>query len=144
MWDQPRAWRLAFALLRIIPTYVGSTEMEYRGQEPMSNHSHVCGININCRSTAMNPNESFPRMWDQLQLRRLSRIKTRIIPTYVGSTWSGRRQGYAWSNHSHVCGINLSWVFLTLEQCESFPRMWDQRQNALMLISTRRIMLLTA
>ena len=52
------------------------------------------------------PVESFPRMWDQL-IKRLKEMETsRIIPTYVGSTFSI-------SKH-HIAAY------------ESFPRMWDQ------------------
>ncbi len=46
MWDQPRPWRLAFALFRIIPTYVGSTAPEILIINFLTNHSHVCGINL--------------------------------------------------------------------------------------------------
>ena len=50
---------------RIIPTYVGSTAKELATTIPVSNHSHVCGINWYRRHKQPRASESFPRMWDQ-------------------------------------------------------------------------------
>ena len=131
MWDQRDDRKTFRCVLRIIPTYVGSTSSARLIQWQSSNHSHVCGINAICEFTF---------------LRR-----HRIIPTYVGSTrisffmlsccfesfprmWDQHyaciEQGTHNPNHSHVCGINVT-PKLPKDLCyESFPRMWDQRVRA--------------
>ena len=70
--------------------------------------------------------ESFPRMWDQLELWALSFFTVRIIPTYVGSTDRRGKKTSGYSNHSHVCGINKAPKKKSYSTIESFPRMWDQ------------------
>ena len=71
---------------RIIPTYVGSTEIWDYLHIGTANHSHVCGINRVTVFNAREKCESFPRMWDQLNFIVINRSAIRIIPTYVGST----------------------------------------------------------
>ena len=126
MWDQPDLQRAWLGLLRIIPTYVGSTPSGSLLPSPVSNHSHVCGINSFRLSSFAFPPESFPRMWDQRRSPGPSGCLHRIIPTYVGSTASRGRPSPDRANHSHVCGINTSMAFYFVERYESFPRMWDQ------------------
>ena len=106
MWDQQLLLLLALVLLRIIPTYVGSTGRNHSQPLQDANHSHVCGINHTRLTSHTTSIESFPRMWDQRQKSNGKTYQGRIIPTYVGST--GCCSGIWWhcSNHSHVCGIN--------------------------------------
>ena len=88
MWDQHADEKHSIPRIRIIPTYVGSTESNGIPYIHMTNHSHVCGINGPSESEKPISNESFPRMWDQ-QLKRITKFDSiRIIPTYVGSTHS--------------------------------------------------------
>ena len=91
---------------RIIPTYVGSTGMQTLIRPDPSNHSHVCGINPAFQFFEKVPFESFPRMWDQHRFRVKNIRDHRIIPTYVGSTFSD--------------------ALMSFYRFESFPRMWDQ------------------
>ena len=86
MWDQRTMSTSVDTSGRIIPTYVGSTKHERNTKFNRTNHSHVCGINSNCRPSNTRTSESFPRMWDQLPLASLTSGAQRIIPTYVGST----------------------------------------------------------
>ena len=67
MWDQPDADCRIWALVRIIPTYVGSTDNKAVAQIVDANHSHVCGINDVLLHYQPSRIESFPRMWDQLE-----------------------------------------------------------------------------
>ena len=105
----------------------------------MTNHSLVCGINCGLELLNCCTNESFPRMWDQLQAlcKRLHEI--RIIPTYVGSTHKNSRQKPQKTNHSHVCGINQVLQKVVSIRSESFPRMWDQPLQCDVLHIKRRI-----
>ena len=64
MWDQRGGRYRLSAHVRIIPTYVGSTENFRRKTGVETNHSHVCGINIDSIQELDSYNESFPRMWD--------------------------------------------------------------------------------
>ena len=89
MWDQLRECSAPCCSGRIIPTYVGSTLRHTSAVPDCPNHSHVCGINCFIASSLLMPYESFPRMWDQLINSLDDARKTRIIPTYVGSTHSG-------------------------------------------------------
>ena len=126
MWDQQIQHTGQPASARIIPTYVGSTETIKERRRHRSNHSHVCGINHLYRALHDETSESFPRMWDQLGLSQKDVAECRIIPTYVGSTRKGRARIAVYSNHSHVCGINLRRSGCRGCIDESFPRMWDQ------------------
>ena len=126
MWDQPAFYELPAVVLRIIPTYVGSTYILQRKVHQYPNHSHVCGINKAKVVTASGLIESFPRMWDQRSRCRQRPRPHRIIPTYVGSTHGHRCDKRLASNHSHVCGINSHSRQYSHSSSESFPRMWDQ------------------
>ena len=86
MWDQLIGFLIADAVLRIIPTYVGSTVLVGGGGLCPTNHSHVCGINRKAWLEGDWDSESFPRMWDQRDERKAFCRVLRIIPTYVGST----------------------------------------------------------
>ena len=146
MWDQLGPLCIVACGGRIIPTYVGSTIPLGRRPTPRTNHSHVCGINIDIAMPRLFLIESFPRMWDQRNIhilhfagiesfprmwdqrprRHVCHTKRRIIPTYVGSTARCVLQVRCPSNHSHVCGINISKCHRYFSLFESFPRMWDQ------------------
>ena len=65
-------------------------------------------------------------MWDQLNPAAFNNPKSRIIPTYVGSTRYVPRTYPMHPNHSHVCGINEVSRLAAVRRRESFPRMWDQ------------------
>ena len=106
MWDQPTFYADTQSLNRIIPTYVGSTIIYLPFKIRLTNHSHVCGINVARRSRQIASVESFPRMWDQRRLRLIAPFPYRIIPTYVGSTRIFSISLLERANHSHVCGIN--------------------------------------
>ena len=129
MWDQlfPPVAR-SFSL-RIIPTYVGSTSRRVMGYTTIPNHSHVCGINCSIIVVLILCAESFPRMWDQHTTLLAFCFVIRIIPTYVGSTMNIVKCNVIISNHSHVCGINLSHKPGYCSFNESFPRMWDQQKS---------------
>ena len=88
MWDQRPAKFHALFNVRIIPTYVGSTELSFASLFSVSNHSHVCGINRHPAFVLNKRAESFPRMWDQPSSTQRKYMYSRIIPTYVGSTCS--------------------------------------------------------
>ena len=68
-------------------------------------------------------------MWDQPLLPKVTVHTVRIIPTYVGSTIADIYFGVLIANHSHVCGINTLSPHANTFPLESFPRMWDQRDD---------------
>ena len=108
MWDQRYAENSKKLSIRIIPTYVGSTSTLFNVDKYETNHSHVCGINPSGLMNEPSDAESFPRMWDQLSLCIRKHSNSRIIPTYVGSTFPNGHRDTQPANHSHVCGINAS------------------------------------
>ena len=126
MWDQQRKSPKCVDIIRIIPTYVGSTLRSSPRCFQLPNHSHVCGINNDFLHVFSSFLESFPRMWDQQFSIALCTAVPRIIPTYVGSTGSGSSSMILFPNHSHVCGINQDKTAGLTLNLESFPRMWDQ------------------
>ena len=136
MWDQRQRNSQPRFRCRIIPTYVGSTGIGDTSSLERPNHSHVCGINLWVSLDHVHKSESFPRMWDQRIEELEAENRSRIIPTYVGSTNYLFKGVLSIPNHSHVCGINF---FTSLELFwtgESFPRMWDQR-TALQIADAR-------
>ena len=128
MWVQPVKCLDRPLRHRIIPTYVGSTGRIPQHKRHVSNHSHVCGINLQASFNRLAICESFPRMWDQRVHNLSYEFAFRIIPTYVGSTWFMWRSCKNFANHSHVCGINHCAGLRQRYVFESFPRMWDQQR----------------
>ena len=126
MWDQRNRLATVCGLIRIIPTYVGSTLPPVPLVHLSANHSHVCGINLPALILDISLGESFPRMWDQQITANANSISDRIIPTYVGSTSHSPFTICSAANHSHVCGINGLLYSEMRRRFESFPRMWDQ------------------
>ena len=139
MWDQRALLKTNQMILRIIPTYVGSTCHCRELNLIPANHSHVCGINSAINSGIFAKFESFPRMWDQPTKEVVDEDATRIIPTYVGSTFSKAWRKTMRTNHSHVCGINLVSDSAAVSRSESFPRMWDQLNNPFFNFTRPRI-----
>ena len=139
MWDQRIVSDPGILLIRIIPTYVGSTYRVPTRPGLGPNHSHVCGINGPPESKKSVSHESFPRMWDQLPGEWETFRIHRIIPTYVGSTGNLGTIPSNRTNHSHVCGINVSMSSISFFSSESFPRMWDQRLPCSGLCCSERI-----
>ena len=129
MWDQHMLPYPFHCIHRIIPTYVGSTHLPQTRARKNPNHSHVCGINFLVCPILMSVIESFPRMWDQLVENILAADVSRIIPTYVGSTFFVGSVFKFDANHSHVCGINGPSTGKRSPFNESFPRMWDQHRS---------------
>ena len=106
---------------------------------PDPNHSHVCGINFKRFACHLRHTESFPRMWDQPFRPPGIGARSRIIPTYVGSTVFKSLHVFYFPNHSHVCGINVDQWYSRAAHSESFPRMWDQPAFRFQLVSKLRI-----
>ena len=94
MWDQLGQDVIRAEVSRIIPTYVGSTQHHGGQDRQPPNHSHVCGINVQCLHSGECHRESFPRMWDQRPVAAGADLVERIIPTYVGSTRGWWRISY--------------------------------------------------
>ena len=108
----PRAWGqqnpnlLKNAVLRTIPTCVGTTIIARKSHYCKPDHPHVRGDNhflLNRYKISVGPS---PRAWGQHAILHCLVIKPRTIPTCVGTTCikSGAQTGK--SDHPHVRGDN--------------------------------------
>ena len=86
VWGPPsdnERWGVA---LRFIPTRVGTTSADNRGDCASPVHPHACGDHI---TTSAQPGKcpgSSPRVWGPRLLLQLHHVAVRFIPTRVGTT----------------------------------------------------------
>ena len=96
---------------------------------PIRTHSHMRGINMpwSCRST--HKHDSFPHVWDKLNIPQSLVI---LAPTHShlrGICKHHRSILFRTSMHSHSCVENRCVYHYIAANGESFPRMWNKRSD---------------
>ena len=126
----PRVWGIQallvanMGIIRITPTCVGNTPGEEFQWFDFWDHPHVCGeyekLGIPAESAVGSP----PRVWG-IQNRRTSQNRgSRITPTCVGNTRSGRGSRPGGWDHPHVCGEYVAAHRFAHPRQGSPPRVW--------------------
>ena len=109
---------------RFIPTHVGNRNRKNVCWVLDAVYPHACGEQIHYATSTVNILGLSPRMWGTVQAASSCSQRLRFIPTHVGNSYSGCRDGVCMAVHPHACG----------EQCDnrpspqivtgSSPRMW--------------------
>ena len=139
MWGQDNNNYCNSCIRRIIPTRVGTREINELIRTLDTDHPHACGDKFPQVQVLSNIKGSSPRVWgqDSLQSRGLCYIG--IIPTRVGTS-NFRFCCYicCW-DHPHACGDKSMTSSASLVASGSSPRVWGQATATNTFIITSRI-----
>jgi len=124
MWGTRGRLRRRRNIGRLIPTHVGNTIWIIPGSHDNSVHPHACGEHITRRQSFTRTNGSSPRMWGTQFLDSYMHTDCRFIPTHVGNTCVGPREGVWRSVHPHACGEHVWGGYYMWFLIGSSPRMW--------------------
>ena len=86
VWGQAFAVRFAVLIIGIIPTRVGTSSLYISALPSVRDHPHACGDKITAIIQECAQRGSSPRVWGQVSILYQTRMKTRIIPTRVGTS----------------------------------------------------------
>ena len=126
MWGQVLCKSEKLNTARIIPTRVGTREVLQLLGLHRRDHPHACGDKLICQGIFANLKGSSPRVWGQVCTVFYCFVKSRIIPTRVGTSMSAFLSRVPVKDHPHACGDK----HLTASgyRCKkgSSPRVWGQ------------------
>ena len=126
VWGQVEQLQYYTTKARIIPTRVGTREVLQLLGLHRRDHPHACGDKLICQGIFANLKGSSPRVWGQVCTVFYCFVKSRIIPTRVGTSMSAFLSRVPVKDHPHACGDK----HLTASgyRCKkgSSPRVWGQ------------------
>ena len=126
MWGQVKFLVCILAMLRIIPTRVGtSTDTKYEHISERD-HPHACGdktVKKECQAPEIG---SSPRVWGQVSESSEPPQFFRIIPTRVGTSNFVIVDCSSCTDHPHACGDKQKLRFTYNVSEGSSPRVWGQ------------------
>ena len=111
---------------RIIPTRVGTSFSVRSSTISAGDHPHACGDKSEPKQLLQKTIGSSPRVWGQEKRAILNQLRSRIIPTRVGTSsdsvfYAGKRE-----DHPHACGDKKKNGNYTNQEVGSSPRVWGQ------------------
>ena len=111
---------------RIIPTRVGTREVQCKTESKAWDHPHACGDKPRSADRVEIARGSSPRVWGQVVFVTTLVTVQRIIPTRVGTRPFLRAVSGCGEDHPHACGDKLLLLSLLLPYQGSSPRVWGQ------------------
>ena len=112
------------AVLRIIPTRVGTTPPWPGPRRPGGDHPHTRGDHPGGAKTMVPDEGSSPHAWGPRPCRSRRTATTGIIPTRVGTTPTATRSGCAWRDHPHTRGDHNADDTAAFSKAGSSPHAW--------------------
>ena len=103
-WGAPARAELAAGRGGITPTCVGSTRMTTIEFQLVADHPHVRGEHVTGMDARRERAGSPPRAWGARRCEPPGHARSRITPTYVGSTSTIESPSTTMSDHPHVRG----------------------------------------
>ena len=116
---------------RIIPTRVGTSNVETYQTLPYEDHPHACGDKLWLFRCLMSMSGSSPRVWGQADFVLSYTDVAGIIPTRVGTSPYQISYRKTPRDHPHACGDKPVLNHLELVAHGSSPRVWGQAALAL-------------
>ena len=104
VWGQVVVAMPAVLVCGIIPTRVGTSRKPCDLDNICKDHPHACGDKANYAYHPTHHWGSFPRVWGQGFKEDIAKLKVRIIPTRVGTSYSGLKIDDIFRDHPHACG----------------------------------------
>ena len=107
MWGQDIKNIWCSQIVRIIPTRVGTSPVNFCCWKLEKDHPHACGDKRYEFFTTDNATGSSPRVWGQEGYVFSSDTEPRIIPTRVGTSLTCNYMMFRNTDHPHACGDKL-------------------------------------
>ena len=143
--SSPRVWGQVFPQdfcksdTRIIPTRVGTREVNGILADDGKDHPLACGDKSPVYSIEVFWCGSSPRVWGQDCKSVATQLLARIIPTRVGTSQvSSRKSSPPW-DHPHACGDKIQKLTAVHSVTVSSPRVWGQDAEFTADIEEKRI-----
>ena len=126
MWGQERHIQTSRLSIRIIPTRVGTSNVETYQTLPYEDHPHACGDKASRCHSLYCERGSSPRVWGQATLVGSTLPSRGIIPTRVGTRAFVSLRAKKVRDHPHACGDKAPRFYKGNCIPGSSPRVWGQ------------------
>ena len=113
-------------MCRITPAYAGKTENVFKQAMKRLDHPRVCGKNAFWTCNNTNNWGSPPRMREKRLILNVKRMNYRITPAYAGKTLLTTHLLPFMKDHPRVCGKNWRYVYASVNNEGSPPRMREK------------------
>ena len=104
VWGQVWRYGKEVIKMRIIPTRVGTSFINFKVNLCQQDHPHACGDKLSFLSSSDTYTGSSPRVWGQVLFTRLASVQCGIIPTRVGTSCYRLAYRPHLRDHPHACG----------------------------------------
>ena len=126
VWGQEPTALTKKAMIRIIPTRVGTRTLRRQTAGMHRDHPHACGDKV-CENYYVGDGVgSSPRVWGQGFAVYHGQGQFRIIPTRVGTSYISALFPAFWQDHPHACGDKRFCTRFIDRFGGSSPRVWGQ------------------
>ena len=126
VWGQVTSYSSASCPMGIIPTRVGTRALCGVSRIHAWDHPHACGDKRAVPRTRKTRIGSSPRVWGQAKIRSLNSLRSRIIPTRVGTRSVILLIFFNIQDHPHACGDKHHLPCPAVVLLGSSPRVWGQ------------------
>ncbi len=124
---------------RIIPIYMGSTNLGEIGQNVLENHPHIHGEYVFLFPITSKIGESSPYTWGVHHQVNIVIHSIGIIPIYMGSTIRNAILPVHHQNHPHIHGEYNKMYGKDVRKSESSPYTWGVRVLRILKNNVMRI-----
>ena len=126
MWGQDTSENKKWKGVRIIPTRVGTSFPFSERIIVVKDHPHACGDKVDPETVGQYIGGSSPRVWGQGIVADVQLRPPGIIPTRVGTRFSGVKRPSRSRDHPHACGDKKVRFVKIWQARGSSPRVWGQ------------------
>ena len=126
--------KIISAIIRIIPTRVGTRRNHTLKNCQRQDHPHACGDKVALGSQTLLQEGSSPRVWGQVYNADSTRHCLGIILTRVGTSSAPYSTTTAAPDHPHACGDKEKTEKSLFCGTGSSPRVWGQDRKLTPLI----------
>ena len=139
VWGQERYALVLPCVFRIIPTRMGTRQIEEIFPRSSKDHPHAYGDKLSITWCSLAVIGSSPRVWGQVIMESVKKTYTGIIPTRMGTSLPPYGLCRSFRDHPHAYGDKKTNTVASLTKLGSSPRVWGQVKLPRMFSNANRI-----
>ena len=139
VWGQGHIPRPLQRRFRIIPTRMGTRQIEEIFPRSSKDHPHAYGDKLSITWCSLAVIGSSPRVWGQVIMESVKKTYTGIIPTRMGTSLPPYGLCRSFRDHPHAYGDKKTNTVASLTKLGSSPRVWGQVKLPRMFSNANRI-----
>ena len=140
VWGQGHIPRPLQRRFRIIPTRMGTRQIEEIFPRSSKDHPHAYGDKLSITWCSLAVIGSSPRVWGQVIMESVKKTYTGIIPTRMGTSLPPYGLCRSFRDHPHAYGDKKTNTVASLTKLGSSPRVWGQVKLPRMFSNANRIL----